>query len=357
MEAFIRSHIVHLEANHPPNTTPEKRRKYAIVLGAARAAMTAYFNLTSDDFIPGELAERMMGMGPTGGYKLPTGTANGAPIRTAVVLTEEERHVATVMANCALAVLPLQGYSLMTVGHHYISEANSPSRRAYQAVEKQMWKAAVVNTWLGQDKVDIQDMMWHKAGHPVKMTIKEQLASDTRIRDALKMADLGSAAARLPATESTVRALASYRALMATVGPLWEVYDGGVDTKILDIVSETLSLFPAHMEVNRATLALDPKVPAAVVDRSTALAWAEAVIDRNRDRVAIAYGFYCALMEQTQLTGAGGGSLRTAFSLKKLPDSSPASYTLGAESYKDYAAVRAAKRNRGEVTPLAVVLD
>ncbi|GAB2212675.1 hypothetical protein Droror1_Dr00020655 [Drosera rotundifolia] len=69
----------------------------------------------------------------------------------------------------------IQGAHLMATGHHYVSAAGEKSRQMYSVVEKMFWKKNPTKDWVEADKEDIQDELWHKAGHPINMTSKYRM--------------------------------------------------------------------------------------------------------------------------------------------------------------------------------------
>lgn len=367
VSGFIRTAMAGLTLSAPPGMSPTIMRKAAIVLGTTRAVSTALYELTTADFIPGELSDPLLNAVAIPGVDQEYALVpiSGIPLAAKQVLdtpmefSDLEKAVIVQVHMSAIGMLPLQGYSLIMTQHHYLSDTKSQSYKAYDVVERQHWKSATVETWFSTDLATIQDAMWHKAGHPVLMSLKTQWAYNSTVAQMLKTAGAGTAASRLPASESEMRAANSYRTVMQTVRPMFEMYGGSIDFSILDLAIETVKSFPYGSAMTRAEANLSAGVPTMVVDRNTALEWLKSILDNNSDTAAYCYGFYCALTDQNVAMGAGSGknTLKTAYSLAKLQDQSLASYTEGQNAFGDYNSARAKMRSEGKYTPPKFTLD
>lgn len=94
---------------------------------------------------------------------------------------------------------------------HYLSDRSTPSRRAFEAVERQFWHGrGTWKDWFASDVDTIQDALWHKACHPVNISKKQVLAMDPDVATMVRASGAGSAVARLPAMELEMRAACSY---------------------------------------------------------------------------------------------------------------------------------------------------
>lgn len=356
MDAFIASHQVHLKAKLPATTSDALVRKQAIALGVARAVATSMYMIEPDDMVPGEKAEPLMRANYSEGNELSFSVLKTVPPNTAetlsaeVALTDTEKAVVSALLPSSVGIIPMQGYSLIMTNHHYLSENTSQSRKVFAVVEKQFWRGAEVGSWFSEDASTIQDCVWHKATHPVNMSLKMTAATDPRVADDLRAAGVGSAASRLPAVEAEMRAANSYKTLMATVHPLFGIFGGGVDFTLLQDAMDVVVAYPVATENPGMPPNRNPDVPAYVTNRRTALAWLGDLIARNSDIAAYCYGFYCALSDQNQTLGAGGtvDSLKTSFALSKLRNQSYASFVAGQQAHGDYVAVRNKMRDAGQ---------
>jgi len=359
-DLFIKSAIAQLTLHPPPDFTEERIRKAGIALGVARAVTTSKYDVTPSDLIPGEARASMLhySTSPTGAVSV--AVAAGVPEAARAILTtdfaptEQEAGPIGIMMTSAVGIAPLQGFSLIMTGHHYLSEGNNPSRKAFQVLESQVWKGSSYTEWFTGDMVNVRDYLWHKSCHPIKVNLKQQWASDPAVATALRTTGVGAAASRLPAAEPELRAAQSYLTLLQTVRPYFETTGGSVDFGILSRAIDTVKLFPALYRTAPAAqvqaVQLPAGIPAGITDRMKALEYLSLVMQRNSDAVATAFGFYCTLSERTANTGGEAvvDTLRNSYALRKLRTQSVASYTMGAEFYGDYASAKSAMRGRGE---------
>lgn len=357
-DAFIRVSMQQVSAT--PGLTPPQRRKVAICLGVSRAVTTQMYQVTENDLIPGERVEPRLRQVRTGrGGLVPTARfATSEDLTAPLQLSETETAVVAALATSSYGIVPLQGYSLLMTGHHYLSDAGSQSRRAYQAVERQFWMGQDVREWFSSDADLIRDALWHKSCHPMVMTLKQDMAMDEQVASMLKKAGAGSAAARLPAVESEMRAANSYRTLLIAVRQPYEILGGTVNMERLEDAMTAVRLFPRSGGETAATpvAALPGSIPAWVINREKALEHLELFMARNMDTVAYAFGFYCTMLDATSAFGAEQRSdtLRSSFSLAKLKTQCVAGYNAGVLGFGDYQARKQAARQAGQFeTPIA----
>ncbi|BAT91233.1 hypothetical protein VIGAN_06254600 [Vigna angularis var. angularis] len=357
IDAFIKSHHMQLTAHHPFDWTPDRIKKIAICLGISRAVATANHRIQLSDIMPEERAC------PVFNYRPPVagetkGTIEIVPRRSdekmayaaqPMEYTDAEKAAMAVLMACSLATIPLQGYSLVVCGQHYLSDKGTQSRKAFASVERQFWGEPAIKDWLGADIEQIQDAMWHKATHPVSLTLKYRACTSQEVKEQLVTAGVGSAAARLPAMEPDVRAGTSYIALFDVVRPIFQMFGGGVKSDLLELALATVQAYPLGTENPGELQNRDKRIPLYVVNRGTAVSWVSSLVKRNANIAAECYGFYIAMSDRTQVSTAGGGidTLRYSFSLKKLTTNQLPAYKTGYEKYGDYAAAVAIARSRG----------
>ncbi|KAK8916125.1 hypothetical protein KSP39_PZI022311 [Platanthera zijinensis] len=264
-----------------------------------------------------------------------------------LVLTNEEKSDVATLLSSSLGVLPVQGYSLMITGHHYLSDRNSESRRAFAIIEKQFWNDNAVKNWFAEDIAMIQDCAWHKSGHPVIPSIKESMARDERIAAMLREAGAGSAASRLPATEPQLRTANSYVTLMKKVDPLFKMFGGSADATELSEILRVIKSWPWTTE----SVVVPDTWPQSVKTRAQALNLLGEMLAKNVAKVAYCYGFYCAFADQNQtlsVRDAAADALRTSYSLTKLKSQCNAAYLEGQLAYRDCNAARNKKKLEGQ---------
>jgi len=376
IDLFIRSALVKLNAGLGANVTDADKRKQAIILGTARAVITELYRLTPTDLIPGETVTAMYVYTPPVGDAA-AGTIAVAPEQTDAVVavlnadmnfTEAEHGVMSELLMCSVGLPAIQGASLMACGHHYLSEAGEKSRPLYEVIEKQFWKKGGLKTFLEGIEDTARDLLWHKAGHPVNLSLKLKCAVDPAIAEKIRLTGSGSSASRLPAKESNLKAAETALTLCTNVRPFYECYKGSMDCSILHDAVNLASVFlPASLitaDNNGGLPGMDPKdwknahTPAWVVDRATALRYVDDIMKNNLDQIAMAFGFFEALAESAAMgsTGTAEQTLLNAYSLQKLRNQMAASYYLGREAYGDYKAYKANERTGGKYQPVKAML-
>lgn len=108
-------------------------------------------------------------------------------------ITPEEDEACVTIAMVGMVVLPMNGMSLVSTGHHYLSSMY----RKFAGVEKQHGLSAALNT-LGVSLDDARGWIWHDALHPIEIPIKRAVAMDASIRMRLNVVGQSAAAIRLP---------------------------------------------------------------------------------------------------------------------------------------------------------------
>ncbi|WVZ01988.1 hypothetical protein V8G54_022794 [Vigna mungo] len=357
IDAFIKSQHMQLMAHPPAGWTPDRIKKIAICLGISRAVATANHRIQLSDIIPEERASpvfnyRPLAAGATKGTtEIVPGLSDEERAFAALPMeyTDEEKAAMAVLMRCSLATIPLQGYSLVVCGQHYLSDKGTRSRKAFAAVERQFWGEPAIKDWLGADIEQIQDAMWLKATHPVNVTVKYGACTSQELKVQLVTAGVGLAAAWLPAMEPEVRAGTCYIALFDVLRPLFQMFGGVVKTDLLELAVATVQAYPFGTENPRELQNRDKRIPLNVVNRRTAVHWVSSLVNRNAKIAAECYGFYIAMSDRTQMSTAGGGfdTLRCQLSLKKLATNQFPAYRAGYEKYGDYAADVARARSRG----------
>lgn len=195
-----------------------------------------------------------------------------------------------------------------------------------------------MKAWFTDNVEAMRDAM--AQGRPSRGHIpKTKLAYRDDVKKMLVTAGVGLAACRLPPTEQVVWAANSYMTLLQRVRPMYE--DCGSKTNYLPLEEALYMLkqLPYVANVQPSKLVRGEKVSAYVTTRELALRHLKEVLDANKQLVAHAFGFYCAMSDQTQVLGGTTtvNALQTSFSLTKLRSHSHVYYTLGFKFYSDYA--------------------
>lgn len=357
LDGFIRSHLHNVMTRKPPSVTEAQARIVAIILGATRAVMTANYNLSNHEINADEMVTPVLSatVGPDGTVAYKPLVAKNATYRDRLVTPMQysavEKTIIKVAMRCAQAIPPLQGLNLITDGHHYLSDKGKPSFKSFFAVEKQIWAPVEFKEVFNAEPDLIRDAMWHKAGHPIVVKLKEAAATDPVVKERLDAAKLGSATARLPALETEARAASTFLKVADSVDAIWSDYDGGMDASPLRVALSMLESFPRGAPPVPESQARELMAGVRLRTRNEALVALRALVEKSSDKVAMAYGFYCSMMENTAAeTGElSSDTLKSAFSLVKLKRNNTAAYVAGVELYKDYRAAKARARTAGQL--------
>jgi hypothetical protein len=229
----------------------DKRRSQAIILGAMRTALKAYWKIVVADLSPGEVGRAYVSYRPATdapavaeGVTLTWGAATVTAAGTAwgvwTDLTVAEKDVAEAFMLLAIAALPTVGWSIVKTGHHFLSQAGPSARAGFTAVKKQWFTkiSATAAAWVRQREDYWEDIAFHKVCHPVLMNVATSLASDRMTKQKLEAIDFGSAAVRLPATAPQLEYAKMVLALLAKVSGVLAVSGGTVDlTRLTNAVA------------------------------------------------------------------------------------------------------------------------
>lgn len=369
VDGFIRCYRYRFATNAPPDWSTENSRIAAIILGTTRAVIMNNYDIGIADINAQESAAPVLSVvvpaetaanpnpAPTYSVLLATGTANVGILSENLGLTTEEMELVRVTMRCAQAIVPLQGLNLINDGHHYLSEKSKQAYKSFFAVEKQLWVSTYMKTLVSASGALVRDLMWHKAGHPVAISIKEAAATSPNVKLNLEAAKLGSATARLPAIEADIRAAETYLKMAESVDAIWATMGGKIVVSNLRLRVELVKSIPRTVEVLPETMNMGGGVQ--VTTRTGAINALKATVNKNADKVALAFGFYMAIMESTasDVGDTSSDTLRNAHSLTRLRRNNVASFVNGAELYKDYRAVRAIARQTGEILMPEMTLD
>lgn len=216
-------------------------RRRAIVLGAARAAISASYSIERDDLLPNERTAATI-WSATGrdaaNNVVPADAAGGIAVQAIRLttnhtdargdltfaealgdrmdaLTDEEMTFAFAIYRMALAAPPLAGLSLYKSKHHFLST----NTRAVEAVEGQVLGDCdeAVRTWFRDNELEIRDVLWHKAAHPITTGLLKTLAASLETKARLDAIDLAAATVRLPYIEPELQAAKAYLVTVDTI--------------------------------------------------------------------------------------------------------------------------------------------
>jgi len=363
VDAMIRCHLYWMRANRPTNMDDKHIRTAAIALGAMRAVMIANYDLERGSIVATEMADPLLSVTvPQEGaltYNIiaPLDEAQRTALMAPLNLSDTEMSLVRLYLRCGQCVPPLQGLNLINDGHHYLSDKTKSSYKAFKAVELQLWLTPAMKELVAEDGDFIRDIMWHKSGHPISAHLKEELASSSTVRENLHAAKLGSAVARLPATETEIRCAETYIKVCNVVNAIWATLGGGINTDVLRLRYEAVRAIPRSMK--QLVPPLDLGMGEVANTRTEALEIVKATAARNADYAAMAYGFYCGTIESnaSETGEQPRDSLRGAHSLTKLKSNNVASYTQGIDLHRAYRAFQAKARSEGKIVIPKVVFE
>ncbi|CAM6116015.1 unnamed protein product [Calypogeia fissa] len=298
--------------------TEPDRRLMAIILGIARSAMTSFYVFETTDMDPREVAKPV--------YKFIPGDNGSSSTEDMIVVdpnadpsmseeaqamadfTDAERDIMVTLKKVSVAIPALQGRSLFITGCNYRSTDN-PGRKAFDAVERQLFAETKLKSWLYSNLDIFRATAWVKSGHPLRDDIKISLGRRKWVAEMLREAGLSSAARRLPAKESSLKAAETFRSLCERVATVIRTYGGklSVNLKRLNDVIDLVDMFPMDGSTppnfqlpDKFEFSVDERVLSAqftsVVNRTTAIELLEKVLDKNKVHFPCMCAFYTGLI-------------------------------------------------------------
>lgn len=263
----------------------DKRRSQAIILGAMRTGLRIYWKIMVADLSPGEVGRAYVSYRAAApnatppvqeGVNVTWGTATATTAGAAWAgwddLSALEREVAEAFILLSVAALPTSGWSIVKTGHHFLSQAGQSARAGYTAVKKQWFTkmSAAVAAWVRQREEYWEDIAFHKACHPVLMSVAVALASDRNTKLKLESVDFGAAAVRLPATAPQLEYAKMVLALLIKVGGVLTAAGATIDTRAL--YSEITAVYESADPVERSKHVAAATIMAHSCDASLAVA-------------------------------------------------------------------------------------
>ncbi|CAH8259849.1 unnamed protein product [Arabidopsis lyrata] len=310
------------------------RHKKGIVIGVARAVSTELYHIVDNDLIMEEMDTAKLATEydrKTIVIKNDVDSKWKEELSKPLKLSETENKVIQRLLLIAHGVIPLQGYSLVTTSHHY----NDQSKRAFSMVERQFFSRFDQFSWWKEDEEALRDAMWHKAGHPVKISFKKEIACSNTIKQSLINAGIQSAAFRLPATEDAVMKAGAYRKLLKTLSP---IFDDEVKWEALDEMLSYLDNFSAARPTEVVTVHNAPTHLLSMDTREKVVVWIAQWCSQNAEKVAICLGFHTAMSEKS------GKFVWPSHSLSVLKRTNVDSCILGTKLFSDYTVFKAKLR-------------
>lgn len=389
---YIKSYEMLLTRSRPEFIPADSVHKAAVALGVSRAVIQAMFGLGPADFIPEEtvapvleafrdangvrryrsLMRRPMIANPNYRPAVPPrgdtpGTAAVGepmipdptwvdPFAANCAITDDDKLVMNTIARSAQVIIPIQGHNLIAEQHHYISQRGMASMKAFTAVENQLWKGSGPESWrlLNEDRDFYRNLLWHKAGHPVAISLKKTAATTQEMADRVNAIGIGGGAVRLPAVEPEVKALDTYAKVCSNLEVLWREAGVAFNGGAFAAAKAAIISFP----YGRVRDPIDINANIRLTTRSEALRFAKGLITANEGLMATLFGFYAALVRDSEAgeVGPGANTLARAKSLTKLRDNNASAYANGEELHKDWKEMRRKNRAEGIFKPMPVAI-
>lgn len=291
----------------------------AIALAAARIGVIVGFRVTNAHIFPAELRNNVVR--PTAAGDTITlvnaataATANdiGAAVTwvNGVAIPAYAAICVGHLATFALGLPVLAGWSLITYGHHYLSD--HPSSKAYATAWRQASSRfpTELKERLGMSEADWFDTIGHKAMHPVIMEHKKAWARAPAMKQRLEKAGFPGATVRLPPIPSEGQIAKACRAVIVKA----------IDT--LSVLGATVTTNEVDHIVHALETADTPDAETAAI--AAARAWSEL----NGAFIAMCAGII-QFNNSTNLGRAVPETTLSAYSVRKMMESKPGEVSRG----------------------------
>lgn len=240
------------------------------------------------------------------------------------------------------AVAPPVGASLVLTGHHCVPTTYS----FFNAVENQCRMRTDATAWTLLTAIpDWQDIVRHKAAHPVSSQLLMNLAMSADTKERYLAAGHGSSVVRIPVTSAQAHRLGTVIALVGQVRDVWESFNVRLDVdevvRLRDLVTNVGHMYHSNPADAGARMAYSRAINE--VDR-----WME----RNVGVVAELYGvFACICEDEGRDTGRNAHSLLGSYSGRKATDAAMLAVARGRDLYRQYRAAHREAVAAGAVVP------
>jgi hypothetical protein len=273
--------------------TPAAREK-ALVMGVTRAVSVAAWGIVEGEINGSERTPVIINIV----NDIATWATGFAVVGNATAaLSVAEQELVPFLMHMAAPVVALQGLSLVETDHHFIATTAMYFTKHKDHVMKSTSNAMRdLVTSLG---TDFNDVMFHKACHPISTNIKMGIARSVTVSTRLRASNCPTAAIRFPAVPGEVKAARAALALVNRASPTVVSMGGSVSVECLTAAVTALSL---------AT------TPATMISASAALA---IVMDAMKPNIA-----YCAgiVRQEQEAAGVVVSTLMNSHFIKRIID-------------------------------------
>jgi len=204
----------------PSDVQTKAARSAAIVLASVRAGAAAALQLTKADLAPAEITgsgTKLVNGTVVAEAGAATATASATRARTMEALTAAEGDAINTLMYMGMVVPVMQGLSLMQSGHHFLPT----TRNLFAGMKKQALQAGTQATreWIESLGTTFDDLAFHKACHPILMSLKRGWAKQSEMASRLKLSGHGAVAIRLPGIPSEAHAGKAAMAVIVRAKP------------------------------------------------------------------------------------------------------------------------------------------
>jgi hypothetical protein len=347
-------------------------RRRAIVLGSARASISAAYSIDDPDLLPNESTNATIwtatGRDAAGGVVV-ADPANGIAVEAVRFssthtsaagnltfaealgdamddLTNDEMEYSFAIYRLAMAAPPLSGLSLYKSKHHFLSS----DTRAIQAIEGQVLGESndVVKTWYKDNEDEIRDVLWHKSIHPIRPELLKAWSCSAETKLRLQAMDLDAAAVRLPYLEPALQAARAYIVTVDTVAS-WAASKGHtVGVSGLEAAVAAAEAMPRTGQVSPYTGA-PPMTREQFINEELAIR-----VNKALHVIGWAYGVILAMVDAGQLE-LRRLSISTAKSVLRLQRSRAGDIAQGREAYDNGRRYERNQADRGKFTTVIMI--
>lgn len=334
--AVTREAAIYINSMRDQVTNLATRTAMASLLAWARVISRRAYGIVEADVNPNQLMANVADLfaAPANGVQAnPAGTNDLAAweaIIAAAVTWYDDNYTVVLpnMSKMAIAAPVLNGVLLVYTGmHHFVD----PHKQVMRVVTKQVFGTndpGVAHTTTEQ----YEDVMFHKAFHPVKSSRLTWLAREEDMRVRLRALGVASAAVRVPALFPSERAMSAARALVATVEASAGEYNLAIDGDAFRAAAAGVTLG-------------GPVTPTTISTHADNVA---AFFERQGGNLAWCAGFVSAMADETPAE-LGRMSILRAESVRRIAREHAAQTASGMNHYKVARRWMRAQANAGRL--------
>lgn len=285
---------------------PTKRRSTAMLLAAGRRAVTLDWMITQADVVPTQLSAVSVTYDATANDAITINTPHTNVMVTSAVVsaefaamaaTDEVTEALTKAMKIGAATPVTQGVVLVQTGQHHFVESHYS---VFRAVVKQVYGQANV-TVLALDQTEYEDVMGHKVSHPIKSELMMTWARSEAVKIRFIAAAFESPVVRVPAKTDSESAMSAVGKILGRTETTMKRFNVGIGNIVAEVNDKMVSL--------SNDIAANPSVEA----RAPIEAAAVAEMEKMSAGIAFSYGFYLAMLDDSERREAGESLSKSKF--------------------------------------------